>query len=363
MQVYHWLSRIPFLQRYSRKFLFVAFAGLQVPLLGMAGFTFLFPHAGLSAGQWLALLGGLTLLATAATLTLLNALTRPVHRAKDALETYLYTQSVTELPVHYRDEAGLLMQDVQHAMASLEKLLAEKKDTFHLLSQELREPAQAVLAVMEQMRHEQNPRELERHFTHIGQLLAGQLDQMNRMLRVLQSDETGYLEVEKNPIPFGDVLQTALYELEGSVMRKGLAMDLQFASDLVVAVEKKSFGQVLYHVVGNAIRSSQTGGLITVTAHTHGGNVVITVADEGVGFRPSLAETLFERFSRRNPGPANVPAEGADFHLCRKTMRRHGGDIHANSPGQGGGAVFTLTLPAAVPVPTAPRPAPVVRMA
>jgi signal transduction histidine kinase len=363
MQLYHWLSRIPFLQRYSRKFLFVAFAGLQVPLLGVAGFTFLFPHAGLTPGGWLGLLGGFTLLATAATLTLLNALTQPVRRTKDALETYLYTQAVPDLPAHYRDEAGLLMQDVQHAVLSLEKLLAEKKDTFHLLSRELREPAQAVLSLLEQMRHEQNPRELERHFTRVQQLLTGQLDLMSGLLQVLQRDESGHLQVNTTPVPFGDVLQDALYDLEGSLMRKGIAMDLQFAADLVVAVEPKSFGQVLHHVVGNAIKSSETGGLITVTAKTGANGLVITVADEGAGFQPSLAETLFERF-RRRPGAETVPGDGADFHLCRKTMLRHGGDITAQSPGQGGGAVFTLTLPAgaavAAPAKTAPA---VVKMA
>jgi signal transduction histidine kinase len=363
MQLYNWLSRIPFLQRYSRKFLFVAFAGLQAPLLGMAGFAFLFPHAGLTAGQWLALLGSFTLLATVATLTLLNALTRPVRRTKDALETYLYTQAVPDLPTHYRDEAGLLMQDVQHAVTALEKLLAEKKDTFHLLSQELREPAQAVLSLLGQMRHEQNPRELEKHFTRVQQLLTGQLDLMSQMLRALQSDGTGHLQVETTPVLFGDVLQQALYDLEGSVMRKGIAMDLQFASDLVVAVEEKSFGQVLYHVVGHAIKSSETGGLITVMAQTRASGVVITVADEGVSFRPSLAETLFERF-RRRPSAETVPGDGADFHLCRKIMLRHGGDITAESPGQGQGAVFTLTLPAGAVVAAPAKPAPsVVKMA
>jgi signal transduction histidine kinase len=359
MQLYDWLSRIPFLQRYSRKFLFVAFAGLQAPLLGMAGFAFLFPHAGLSSGQWLALLGSFTLLATVATLTLLNALTRPVRHTKDALETYLYTQAVPDLPTHYRDEAGLLMQDVQHAVVALEKLLAEKKDTFHLLSHELREPAQAVLSLLEQMRHEQNPRELEKYFARVQQLLTGQLDLMSQMLRVLQSEETGHLEIDKSAIPFSDVLQTALYDLEGSLMPKGIAMDLQFDSDLVVAVEEKSFGQVLYHVVGHAIKSSETGGLITVTAQVSVNNLVITVADEGAGFRPSLAETLFERF-RRRPGTEHVPAHGADFHLCRKIMRRHGGDIQAESPGQGQGAVFTLTLPVVQPVVVPTRTAPAV---
>ena len=363
MQLYDWLSRIPFLQQYSRKFLLVAFAGLQAPLLGVAGFVFLFPHAGLTSGQWLALIGSFTLLATVATLTLLNALTRPVRRTKDALETYLYTQAVPDLPTHYRDEAGLLMQDVQHAVTALEKLLTEKKDTFHLLSHDLREPARAVLSTLEQMRNEQNPRELEKHFTHVQQLLTGQLDLMSRLMQALQSDETAHLQVDTTPVLFGDVLQAALYDLEGSLMRKGIAMDLQFAADLVVAVEEKSFGQVLYHVVGHAIKSSETGGLITVSAQTRADGVVITVADEGVGFRPSLAETLFERF-RRRPGTENVPAHGADFHLCRKIMRRHGGDIGAESPGQGEGAVFTLTLPVAL-VETAPaRPVPaVVKMA
>jgi signal transduction histidine kinase len=126
-----------------------------------------------------------------------------------------------------------------------------------------------------------------------------------------------------------------------------------------VAVEPKSFGQVLYHLVGNAIKSSETGGLITVTAKTGAGSLIITIADEGAGFRPSLTEALFERF-RRRPGAETVPGHGADFHLCRKIMHRHGGSITAESPGQGGGAVFTLTLPAAAAATAPAKPAPVV---
>jgi light-regulated signal transduction histidine kinase (bacteriophytochrome) len=55
-----------------------------------------------------------------------------------------------------------------------------------------------------------------------------------------------------------------------------------------------------------------------------------------------------------------VPTHGADFHLCRKIMRRHGGDIQAESPGQGQGAVFTLTLPVVQPVVVPTRTAPAV---
>ncbi len=361
MQLYHKLSQIPFLQKYSRKFLFVAFIGIHVPLLGVTATVLLIPNAGFTGVQLLGMVLSFTLLATAITMYLLNSLTSPILRVKDALETYLYTQAVPDLPTHYRDEAGLLMQDVQHAIESLDKLLNEKKDTINRLSHDLRSPVNSVLSILEEMRHEKDPRELAQYFTHIEQLLKGQLDLMTSMLSIMQDEETWHLVSNKSSVRFGTVLQSALNQLEGNLMRKGIAMDLQFTEDIEIVVEKQHFEQVLYNVIGNAIKFSHTGSLITVTARNEAGSVIITVEDEGIGFRPSYAEELFERFTeRRRWGTENEPTNGVGLYLCRKVMRRQGGDIVGSSMGEGKGSVFTLTLPQAVSAPKLTPPVAVI---
>lgn len=348
MKLYDNLSRIPFLNRYSHKFLFVSFAGIQLPLLGFIGCLLLFPEAGFTSLQLALVLSGFTVLATAITLYLLNGLTRPVAMVKDALEQYLTSQSIPDLPGHYRDEAGLLMLDVQHTIITVDKLLTEKKDTIGLLAHELRGPTNSVLSIVNLLRKEKDIKEIQQYYDLINHLLYSQLELMTGMLSILQHEEAGLLEVRKNEAALGEIVQAAVNDLEGNLLRKGIAVEFQFAEDVMVMVDRQTFRQVIYNLIGNSIKFSHPGGLITIAASLSDddGQAIISVSDEGIGFRPTYAEELFERFTqRRRWGTNGEPTNGIGLYLCRQLMRRHGGTISASSQGEGKGAVFTLTLP------------------
>ena len=79
-----------------------------------------------------------------------------------------------------------------------------------------------------------------------------------------------------------------------------------------------------------------------------GPDVVIDVRDDGVGVDPGAVETLFTRFSHGQSHTSSAGREryGIGLALVRETALAHGGEIGvAQTPG--GGATFTLTLPAA----------------
>jgi signal transduction histidine kinase len=68
----------------------------------------------------------------------------------------------------------------------------------------------------------------------------------------------------------------------------------------------------------------------------------VTVADNGIGFRPDYAQRIFGIFQRLN-GRDEYPGTGIGLATCRKILERHGGAITASSqPGKGATFVFTL---------------------
>ncbi len=101
--------------------------------------------------------------------------------------------------------------------------------------------------------------------------------------------------------------------------------------------------RVLDNLVGNAIKFSPDGGVVTVTVSGLSDAVEISVADEGPGIEPEEQAAVFEPF-HRSPGAAQVPGIGLGLTIVRTLVERHGGTVVLDSqPGEG--AIFRVRLP------------------
>jgi signal transduction histidine kinase len=105
--------------------------------------------------------------------------------------------------------------------------------------------------------------------------------------------------------------------------------------------------QALTNLLSNAIKFSPPNGTIAVSATTRGDMVEFAVADQGRGIPADMLERIFERFeqvdssdSRRHGGT------GLGLAICRTIVRRHGGEIWAESEAERG-SVFRFTIPVA----------------
>jgi two-component system OmpR family sensor kinase len=93
-----------------------------------------------------------------------------------------------------------------------------------------------------------------------------------------------------------------------------------------------------------------------VTVRLAGGRAIIEVADSGPGIDPADTEHIFERFFRSDPSRArDRGGSGLGLSIVAAITAAHGGSASAtNRPGPGGGALFTIDLPALVEPPAEP---------
>jgi two-component system sensor histidine kinase VicK len=102
--------------------------------------------------------------------------------------------------------------------------------------------------------------------------------------------------------------------------------------------------QVLNNLVGNAIKYSPDGGVITIAARGDDRKVVVSVRDEGMGIPPEDQQHLFERFYRGDAERKNIQGLGLGLYVTRRILEAHGGSISVQSE-VGRGTEFTFTLP------------------
>jgi signal transduction histidine kinase len=109
--------------------------------------------------------------------------------------------------------------------------------------------------------------------------------------------------------------------------------------------------QAVQNLAANALRHMPNGGTLTLAARPRGARVEIVVRDTGPGIAPEHLPHIFDRFYKADASRSGtrIPSgSGLGLSIVQAIVRRHGGDVAAANA-EGGGAVFTLDLPAASP--------------
>ena len=176
----------------------------------------------------------------------------------------------------------------------------------------------------------------------------------------------GTLAVDRQPTDVANIINRAVETSRPGVeaARHQLQVDLS-AQPLWVSADELRLTQALTNLINNAVRYTDPGGQIFVTAARTGSQrqpqVRITVRDTGRGIAADFLGSIFGMFVQ-GKDPLNRPAAGlgVGLALARSLVELHHGTLEAASPGLGQGAEFTIRLPfleVAQGVSAAPAPA------
>ena len=105
------------------------------------------------------------------------------------------------------------------------------------------------------------------------------------------------------------------------------------------------------NLLENASKYTPAGTRITIAAEARGGDVAVSVADDGPGLPAGKEEAVFEKFARGEKESA-TPGVGLGLAICRAIVEAHQGTIRAQARA-GPGASFVFTLPMGTPPPDA----------
>jgi signal transduction histidine kinase/putative methionine-R-sulfoxide reductase with GAF domain len=113
----------------------------------------------------------------------------------------------------------------------------------------------------------------------------------------------------------------------------------------IVRADPRRIEQVLRNLLDNAIKYSPDGGLVVVRGRVAAGEVVVSVADNGIGIAPEHLNRLFEKFFRvKSPIGDKVRGTGLGLPVSRTIVESHGGRIWAESE-LGKGTTISFSLP------------------
>jgi PAS domain S-box-containing protein len=161
----------------------------------------------------------------------------------------------------------------------------------------------------------------------------------------------GAMPLETASVDLAGLLESALDTVRAAAASRDVTLHTTIAPEAIsLTGDAGRLQQVLWNLLSNAVKFAHEGGRVDVTVALQGGEVEIAVADNGPGIDPVFLPHVFEQFSQADVSPTREHGGlGLGLAIARHIVEQHGGSITAANR-EGGGAVFTVRLPAAVAV-------------
>jgi signal transduction histidine kinase len=174
------------------------------------------------------------------------------------------------------------------------------------------------------------------------------VEELNRLKKVTDR----FLRLAKSEQPdFLYPVDTAIGDLVASTTTRWMAthpaVSLAVVENEVMSVDPDRVAEALDEMIGNAVDHCPPGTPVQVSAKRRADQYVISVADRGPGIPAPLATSVFERFSHGSDSSRR--GAGLGLAIVKAISEGHGGTVSVRSR-DGGGTVFELRLPYALPV-------------
>ncbi len=235
-------------------------------------------------------------------------------------------------------------------------LEAVRTDFVANISHELKTPVGAIGLLAETLQAEDDPEVTERLATRI-QNEALRVGRTIEDLLELSRIELGQVS-SPEAVAVDDIVQEAVERMRPAAEQAGISVVADAVPDeLVIAGDRRQLTSALSNLLDNAVKYSDPGSSVEVEAAAEGDEVVISVADHGIGIPARDIERVFERFYRVDQARSRqTGGTGLGLAIVRHVVVNHHGSVEIESR-LGEGSRFSLRLPAAAP--TTPATAPV----
>jgi signal transduction histidine kinase len=140
----------------------------------------------------------------------------------------------------------------------------------------------------------------------------------------------------------GDAVRNIADMTAPQARARGIVLSVENAPAIVARADGERLGQILLNLLGNAVKFTPSGGQIQIRSRATETDVLVEVADNGLGVPESKREEIFQRFVRL--GDSIAPGTGLGLSISRDLARAMDGDIVV-SANDNGGSRFVVRLP------------------
>lgn len=252
---------------------------------------------------------------------------------------------IARVGVHLETRA--LIRELRHDVDELESLSRMRDSFLAIASHDLKSPLSAIFSTTELILQGKNLQERDQD------LLQMTMTATNFMLEIINDIvELGRNEEKKESLlndllPVIPCVKIAVSTLQQQALGKGVLLEVQYLyeRDPVVRGNRNSFLRILNNLLSNALKFTAEGGSVRVTVDKKGNDLLITVADTGIGIPESMLPQLFDRYSKSSrTGTNGERGTGLGMSITKQLVDQHNGTIELKSA-EGKGTVVRMSFP------------------
>jgi two-component system phosphate regulon sensor histidine kinase PhoR len=235
---------------------------------------------------------------------------------------------------------------VFHDLTRLKQLENARQEFVANVSHELRTPLSLIKGYVETLLDgaRDNPEVATKFLTSIDRN-AERLRLLIEDLLTMSELESGRMSFNLQAVRLQSVIDKVLADFKARAQARHVTL-VADAPDLSVRADPDRLEQVLGNLIDNAIKYGRADGTVAVsTRAVDGGQIEVSVRDDGPGIPPPALERVFERFYRVDKARSrDQGGTGLGLAIVKHLVQSHGGKVWATSE-VGRGATFCFTVP------------------
>lgn len=270
---------------------------------------------------------------------------RPLRRITEAATQYASGNLEYEIPVTTQDEMGYLSASLNYMSAQLRDMEDYQKKFVANVSHDFRSPLTSIKGYVEAMADGTIPPEMQQKYLSIILFETERLTDLTQDLLTLNEFDTKDILLDKEVFDIHEVIKNTAATFEGICTKRKISIELILAArHLNVYADRKKIQQVLYNLIDNAIKFSDSDSSITVETTDRGDKVYISVKDYGIGIPRDSLNKIWERFYKTDASRGkDKKGTGLGLSIVKEAIQAHGENINVIST-EGVGTEFIFSL-------------------
>ncbi|MBI5557789.1 MAG: response regulator [Deltaproteobacteria bacterium] len=252
---------------------------------------------------------------------------------------------IARVGVHLETRA--LINELKGNVEELERLSRMRDGFLAITSHDLKSPLGGIIGAAELMLYDKSLTDKQRKWP------ATILSASKFMLEIINNIvELGRNEASKESLPMDQLsvaplVNVAVSTLQQQALSKGIFLEEEYTydRDLVIRGDRNRFHRILNNLLSNAIKFTPVGGAIRVSISKNDNDLLLTVADTGIGIPEAMREHLFDIYSKSSRSGTNGErGTGLGMYITKQLVDQLNGAFELESA-EGKGTVVRLSFP------------------
>lgn len=269
---------------------------------------------------------------------------RPIKKLTEATKKIAAGNYHLKLKVNRKDEVGRLAHDFTKMSDSLEKTEEKRQEFVSNVSHEIQSPLTSIQGFSQALRVEELSEETKERYLTIIEKESRRLSTLSKQLLTLSFLDSEVNVNEHLRFDVSEQLKEVVSTTEWQWREKDITIEIN-ASEAFVLGDPRLLQQVWMNIITNAIRYTDTGGMISIEVVTNKAGLTVLVKDTGIGIDPKDISQLFDRFYKADKARTRTESStGLGLSIAKKIVELHAGTIMVQSD-IGEGSEFYVFLP------------------